>query len=85
MPPVYGLLDDDSPPCSVLATLAAAHKHSEESWLEDAEERERRFEEECEFLLMETYTSLYKVQDLLPQVSSCCLPRHANRSVALDV
>ena len=72
-------------PCRVLATLAAAHKHSEESWLDDAEERERRFEEECEFLLMETYTSLYKVQDLLPQVCSCCLPRHANRSVALDI
>ena len=85
VPPVYRMADNDSPGCRVLATLAAAHKYSEENWLDDAEERERRFEEECELLLMETYTSLYKVQDLLPQVSSCALPCHANQSGALTV
>ena len=43
------------------------HVHSED-WSLGVDERERRFEEECERVLTDVYNSLYKVQDFLPQV-----------------
>jgi len=53
-------------------------------WQGDVAERESRFEEECEKVLMQTYTQLTKVVDYLPQVLVFPLPTHPTTVAAAD-
>lgn len=51
--------------------MALAGKDEADDWSSNAKKRQEHFEAETERILMDTYNSLYKCQEFVPQVWSC--------------